>query len=54
MTYPRPDRASGDDPSGQLGPPRWMRVLGVFLVIALIALFVILHLTGVLGAGTHQ
>jgi len=57
---PDPDPAGEDDPGARLGrgpttgTPRWVRVLGIVLAIALIALFVVLHLTGTLGAGAHQ
>jgi len=57
---PRPDPEGEDDPRARLdrgpatGTPRWVRLLGIVLAIALIALFVVLHLTGTLGAGVHQ
>jgi hypothetical protein len=49
-----------DDPDARLdhgsttGTPRWVRALGIVIAIALIALFVVLHLTGTLGAGVHR
>ena len=40
--------------SGQrAGRPRWKAAAIVIVVIALLAVMVILHLTGTLGAGTH-
>ncbi len=39
-----------DPPSGT---PRWVSVLGIVVAIALVLLFVVLHLTGTLGAGAH-
>ena len=35
------------------GRPRWQTAAIVIIVIALLAVMVILHLTGTLGAGTH-
>lgn len=64
VTDPRPD--SGRDPNTQHdldarygrapagGTSRWVKVAAVLAAIALLALFVVLHLTGTLGAGTHQ
>jgi hypothetical protein len=57
---PRPDPDGQDEPGARLGrgpatgTPRWVRLAGILLAIALIALFVVLHLTGTLGAGVHQ
>lgn len=58
MTDPRFDGA--DDPhappeSGSaIGAPRWLQVVGIGVVIALIVLIALLHLTGTLGPGAHQ
>jgi hypothetical protein len=47
-------QASGTPPGGQrAGRPRWKTVAIVAIVIALLAVTVILHLTGTLGAGSH-
>jgi hypothetical protein len=60
MAGPRPDPDGEDDFGARMGrgsttnPPRWVRVLGIVLAIALIALLVVLHLTGTLGAGAHR
>lgn len=60
MADPRPDPDNQDDPGTRLdgGPttstPRWMPLVGVVIAIALIALLVVLHLTGTLGGGVHQ
>ena len=60
MAGPRPDSDDEDDAGGRLDRgsttrmPRWMWVLGIVVAIALIALFVVLHLTGTLGADVHQ
>jgi len=57
---PCPDPDSDDDPDARIdggsttSTPRWVPVLGVVIAIALIALFVVLHLTGTLGAGVHR
>jgi hypothetical protein len=49
-----PDTGITDQGSGQrAGWPRWKAAAIVVIVIALLAVIVILHLTGTLGAGTH-
>jgi hypothetical protein len=44
-------QASGTRPRG--GQPRWKTAAVAAIVIALLAVMVILHLTGTLGAGSH-
>ena len=50
---------AGDDPGpgrghgSATGTPRWVSVLGIIIVMALVLLFVVLHLTGTLGPGAH-
>jgi hypothetical protein len=48
-------QASGTSPCGgqRAGRPRSKTVAIVIVVIALLAVMVVLHLTGTLGAGTH-
>ena len=48
-------QASGTPPRGgqRAGRPRWKTAAIVAIVIALLAVMVILHLTGTLGAGSH-
>jgi len=48
-------QASGTPARGgqRAGRPRWKTVAIVAIVIALLAVMVILHLTGTLGAGSH-
>jgi hypothetical protein len=48
-------QASGTPPRGRqrAGRARWKTVASVAIVIALLAVMVILHLTGTLGAGSH-
>jgi hypothetical protein len=43
---PPPERSPG-------GTPRWMVVLGIAIAITLLALIVLLHLTGAIGPGDH-
>jgi hypothetical protein len=40
-------------PGPGTGTPRWKSVAGVILAIVVVALFIALHLTGVLGPGAH-
>jgi hypothetical protein len=46
---------TGVDPTRRsaASPPRWPTVLGIGAVILVVALFAVLHLTGVLGGGGH-
>lgn len=56
-SYPNSDADSVSDTSE--GPnrrpsartPRWLRVAGIVVATALVLLFVVLHVTGVLGPG---
>jgi len=49
-----------NDPGTRLGrgptgsTPHWVRVVGILVGVALLALLVVLHLTGTLGGGVHQ
>jgi hypothetical protein len=59
VVEPRPDPDTDDiHARGERGSSpssaRWVRVLGIVIAAALIALVVVLHLTGTLGAGAHQ
>ena len=53
--YPHPGDDTGVGPDG--GPtsstPRWMPVLGILVAIAVLSLFVLLHLSGGFGPGAH-
>jgi len=59
MADPPPYPDSGDDTD--VGPdrgsatstPRWVFVLGIMIAIALVLLFLVLHLTGTLGPGAQ-
>ena len=57
MADPPPYPDDTGDESGDGGSvrsrPRWVTVLGIIIAIALILLFVVLHLTGTLGPGAH-
>jgi len=48
-----PDTGDGPDRGSATGTPRWVAVLGIIIAIALVLLFVVLHLTGTLGPGAH-
>jgi hypothetical protein len=43
----RVDRGSG------ASPPRWMTAVGIAIATLVILMFVVLHLTGVMGSGGH-
>jgi hypothetical protein len=49
MADPTRHRGTGADPDSAAGTPRWVKVFGL-VVLALLALFVVLHLAG-LGGG---
>jgi cytochrome b561 len=48
-----PDTGATPDRRPAAGGPRWKSVIGVAVAVVLIALFLVLHLTGVLGPGEH-
>jgi hypothetical protein len=50
---PREDTGLGPNRGAAGGRPRWVVVLGIIIVTALVALMVFLHLTGSLGPGLH-
>jgi hypothetical protein len=50
---PYPDTGDNRDRGSARSTPRWVTVLGIVIAIALIVLFVVLHLTGTLGPGAH-
>jgi hypothetical protein len=50
---PRDDTGLGSDRGAPGSRPRWVVVLGIIIVTALVALMVFLHLTGSLGPGLH-
>jgi hypothetical protein len=47
------DTGLGRDRGSASSRPRWVSVLGIVIAIALVLLFVVLHLTGALGPGAH-
>jgi hypothetical protein len=50
---PKDDPGTARDRGPADGPPRWASVLGIAAAVVVVGLFVVLHLTGVLGAGNH-
>ena len=50
--YPAADEETGRDP-GAASSGRWTRVIVLGIVVVLVAVVVVLHLTGVLGPGSH-
>jgi hypothetical protein len=59
MAHPPPYPGSGDDSGTESdrgstgGAPRWVSVVGIIAFVVLVLLMVVLHLTGVIGPGTH-
>lgn len=53
--YPDPGDDTGVDPEfgTTSSTPRWMPVLGIIVAIAVLSLFVLLHLSGGFRPGTH-
>ncbi len=49
-----PQHPDSTEPTGRGPRPTLRTVLVVVVVILLVATFIILHLTGVLGAGQHS
>jgi hypothetical protein len=47
------DTGLGRDRGPASGTPRWVFVFGIVIAIAFGLLFVVLHLTGILGPGAH-
>jgi len=41
-------------PGSRPGMPRWVKMFGLVAVILVAALFVVLHLTGLGGMGSHH
>ncbi len=52
--YPTGDDTGAGPGSGPAASkPRWMSMVWIIIVIALLAVFLVLHLTGTLGPGAH-
>jgi hypothetical protein len=49
----RDDTGVGPNRGSAGSTPRWVSVLGIIIAIALVLMFVVLHLTGTLGPGAH-
>jgi hypothetical protein len=47
------DTGGGDGRGPATGTPRWVSMLGITVAAALIVLIVVLHLTGIIGPGSH-
>jgi hypothetical protein len=41
------------DAESAAGTPRWITVLGIVIGVLVLLMFVVLHLTGVMGSGSH-
>lgn len=59
MAHPPPYPGRGDDTGADAdgasspGAPRWVSVAAIAGFVVLVVLMVVLHLTGVIGPGTH-
>lgn len=57
MTHPRPRHTQEPSPSGHGSPPpegnRKTTIVVTIIIAALLIAFIALHLTGVMGAGSH-
>jgi hypothetical protein len=57
MAHPPPYPDTGDDDGPvrvpATGAPRWVSVVGIIIALGLVALIVVLHLTGVISPGAH-
>lgn len=52
--HPGTEEHRAPDPEGSTdGASRWRVVLGVTIAIAVLALIILLHLTGTIGPGAH-
>lgn len=49
-----PDTATDPDDEAAAARPRWKTALWVAAIVVVLALFVVLHLTGVVGAESHK
>ncbi|HLK00566.1 MAG TPA: hypothetical protein VKU39_11750 [Streptosporangiaceae bacterium] len=49
-----PDTGTDPDADPAAARPRWKTLLWVGVVVVVLALFVVLHLTGVVGAESHK
>ncbi len=50
--HPGNDDTTGIEPIP--GGPSWKSLLGIAVLVTLVALIVVLHLTGVMGPGGHE
>ena len=53
MTESDPNSAGDPSPGPKRLTPRWVTVVGILVAAVLVLLFVVLHVTGVLGPGAH-
>jgi hypothetical protein len=49
-----PDSGTDPDAEAAAARPRWRTALWAAAVVAVLALFIVLHLTGVVGAESHK
>ncbi|MBJ7594278.1 MAG: hypothetical protein JF886_05335 [Candidatus Dormibacteraeota bacterium] len=51
--FPNPDEDAVGERASTTGRPRWVAVVGIGVAVGLVVLVVVLHLTGVIGPGSH-
>ncbi len=53
--FPNPDndRDTTAERASPTGRPRWVAVVGIGVAAAVVVLVVVLHVTGVIGPGSH-
>jgi hypothetical protein len=48
-----PDTEDASDRTATSGTPRWAVIAGIAVVVALVVVMIALHVTGVIGPGSH-
>lgn len=51
--YPETDEDTGVRPDRTTGTPRWVSVAVIGAVVLVVAVMVVLHITGTIGPGSH-
>ncbi len=51
--FPNPDNDTMAERTSTTGRPRWLAAVGIGVAVGLVVLVVVLHVTGVIGPGSH-